>query len=95
MAFPQPAGYYGLKLRPDVEEAIEALNYEQTVTLAHSITYHIGDGTGERFYCFIQFTPSSFDDAIDALTTDNKIALLRWLGDRLAYLQTVAVQEVK
>lgn len=85
MPFPNPAGYYGLQLRPDVEEAIEALDYQNLVILAHSLTYHLGDGTGERFYCFIQFTPSSFDDAIDQLSQNQKLLLLRWIAERLEW----------
>jgi hypothetical protein len=94
MPFPQPAGYYSLKLPEGIEEAIEALDYEQSVTLAHSIIYHLGEGKGDRFYSFIPFTPSSFDDAIDSLTRADKINLIRWIGDRLASLHTLPVQEV-
>jgi hypothetical protein len=36
-----------------------------------------------------------FEDEIDELSEANKIALIRWLGDRLAFLHTVPVQEVK
>lgn len=77
----KPAGYYGLKLSESIEEAIQVLDYKDLVTLAHSLTYHIGDGTGERFYCFIPLTPSSFDDAIDSLSLKAKISLIRWVSE--------------
>lgn len=88
MTLHNPAGYYGLQLPAAIEEAIEALDYEQTVILAHSLTYNLGDGSEERFYSFIRFTPSSFDDAIDKLPTSDKIALLRWLSEILFFKHT-------
>ncbi len=82
MTTPNPAGYY-LPLPEPVEEAIQALDYAQSVTLVHSIIYHLGEGKEDRFYSFIPFTPSSFDDAIDQLSTKDKIALIRWLSELL------------
>lgn len=84
MTYPNPAGYYSLKLSPVIEEAIQALDYEKLVILAHSLTYNLGDGSEERFYCFIPFTPSSFDDAINQLSTTDKLSLLRWIAELLA-----------
>jgi hypothetical protein len=87
MPFPNPAGYYGLQLTQDIEESVTELDYDQTVTLTHSIIYHLGEGKGDRFYSFIPLTPSSFDAAIDKLSTQDKISFLRWLAERLEWHQ--------
>lgn len=94
MTFPQPAGYYGLQLSESAENLITSLNYKDTFNLLYDVVYHTSQ-TEERFYAQGFMLCKCFEDEIDALTTANKIDLIRWLGDRLAFLHTVPVQEVK
>lgn len=84
MTYPNPAGYYSLKLPESVEEAIQVLESTELITLIHSLIYHLGEGKDDRFYCFIPFTPSSLDDAIDKLSRKDKISLIRWTAELLA-----------
>ena len=96
MTFPQPSGYYGLKLSESAENLITSLDYKQTFNLLYDVVFCTSmssDGV-DRFYAMSMRLVKWFEDEIDALTTANKIALIRWLGDRLAFLHTVPVQEV-
>ncbi|WP_103668418.1 hypothetical protein [Pseudanabaena sp. BC1403] len=94
MTFPQPACYYGLQLSESAESLITSLDYKQTFNLLYDVIYNVSQ-TDERFYAQGFMLVKWFEDEIEALTTANKIALVRWLGDRLAFLHTVPVQEVK
>ena len=88
MPYPQPSGYYGLQLSPELEQQFCDLNYEQTAMKIFDMTNHLLGGRG-------QHRPLIESIEIHALSDSQKIAYIRWLSDRLAFLHTVPVQEVK
>jgi hypothetical protein len=92
MTLPKPAGYYSLELSEAAENLITSLDYKQTFNLLYDVIYHVSQ-SDERFYAQGFLLRKWFEDEIDLLTTADKIALIRWLGDRLAFLHTVPVQE--
>lgn len=91
MTSPQTAGYYGLQLSEELEAEITALSDKPLLELLHDLVSTVRLRTDFVSYV-IHFNSAS---AIEELSTANKIALIRWLGDRLAFLHTVPVQEVK
>jgi hypothetical protein len=95
MSFPQPAGYYGLQLSESAETLITGLDYKSTFNLLYDLVLCTSTENVDRFYAMSMTLIKWFEDEIDELSEANKIALIRWLGDRLAFLHTVPVQEVK
>ena len=95
MAFPQPVGYYSLELTEAAEKLITSLDYSALFNLLYDVVFCTSTDCVERFYFQGASLIRWFDDEINELTTADKIALIRWLGDRLASLHTVPVQEVK
>jgi hypothetical protein len=95
MTFPQPAGYYSLQLSEEAEKLITSLDDQSTFNLLYDVVFCTSTDEVDRFYAMSMRCVKWFEDEIDALTTAGKIALIRWLGDRLAFLHTVPVQEVK
>jgi hypothetical protein len=93
MTFPQPAGYYSLELTEAAEKLITSLDYQNLFHLIYDLVFCTSIDCVERFYWQGGTLIRWFDDEIEALTTADKIALLRWLSDRLAFLHTVPVQE--
>ncbi|TYQ29439.1 hypothetical protein PseudUWO311_00645 [Pseudanabaena sp. UWO311] len=95
MTFPQPAGYYSLPLSESAESLITSLDYKQTFNLLYDVVFcESAEVIGTRFYAMSLSLVKWFEDEIDALSPANKIALIRWLSDRLAFLHNVPVQEV-
>lgn len=95
MAFPQPAGYYGLQLSESAETLITSLDYKALFSLLYDVVLCTSTDDIDRFYAISLTCTKAFEDEIEDLSEANKIALIRWLGDRLAFLHTVPVQEVK
>lgn len=79
---PNPAGYYGLKLSESVEQELAHLSDKPLLEVIHDVTTSIRHRTDFVTYV-LHFNSSS---EIEALSTENKIALLRWLCERLAWL---------
>ncbi|NMF60159.1 hypothetical protein [Pseudanabaena yagii] len=90
MAFPQPAGYYGLQLSEQTEAEISKLSDKALLEVVHDLVSAIRHRTDFVNYVLHYNTCSE----IDMLSTEKKVDLLRWLSDRLAFLHTVPVQEV-
>lgn len=95
MAFPHPPSYYGLQLSESAENLITSLDYSATFHLTYDLVFFMSTDSVDRFYSMSIRLVKWFEDEIDGLSKANKISLLRWLGDRLAFLHTVPVQEVK
>jgi hypothetical protein len=81
--FPNPLSYYGLELPDIYANQIEELSFEELLGVIHDLT--------TALYSEIDFTSDplsgGFDDYIDRfMTTEQKIAFLRWLCDLLASL---------
>jgi hypothetical protein len=93
MTLPQPAGFYSLELSEAAEKLITSLDYQNLFHLIYDLVFCTSTDCGDRFYWQGARLTRWFDDEIEALTTADKIALLRWLSDRLAFLHTVPVQE--
>lgn len=93
MTYPNPAGYYGLQLSESAENLITSLDYQSTFHLLYDVVFCTSTDEVDRFYAMSMSLVKWFEDEIDALTTADKIALVRWLGDRLAFLHAVPVQE--
>ena len=83
MTYTLPAGYYGLQLHEEIEQEICNLTYQETAIVIHHIVNHLLGGTGTHEVRLERMQ-----------VTGQKIAFLRWLSDRLAFLHTVPVQEV-
>ena len=95
MPFPQPAGYYSLPLSESAEKLICSLSYDELADLIFDIASHLSTDLREsQFFAMHMHFVKWFEDEIDAFTTENKIGLLRWMSERLAFLHTVPVQEV-
>ena len=82
MPSPNPAGYYGLQLPPAIEEVITKLSDKPLLELIHDLTSAIRHRTD--FVTYVIDFNSAYE--IDSLSTSKKIALLRWLCDRLSSL---------
>lgn len=95
MTFPQPAGYYSLKLSESAEDLITSFDYTTTLNLLYDVVVCKASDNIDRFYGMSTSLPKWFEDEIDELKRADTISLIRWLGDRLAFLHTVPVQEVK
>lgn len=86
------AGYYGLKIPESVETEITSLSDKPLLELIHDLTSCIRYRTDFVTYV-IHFNSAS---EIETLSTENKIALLRWLCERLAWFhlpQTIRAKE--
>jgi hypothetical protein len=95
MPFPQPAGYYGLQLSASAEILITSLDYKALFALLYDVVFCTSTDEVDRFYSLSMTVTKSFEDEINDLSKADKISLIRWIGDRLAFLHTVPVQEVK
>jgi len=91
MSFPQPAGYYGLKLSEEAEAEITKLSDKPLLELLHDVITAIRFRVEVTSFVISNETHTQIVD----LSPSHKIALVRWLGDLLAFLHTVPVQEVK
>ncbi len=79
-----PAGYYGLKLPESVEQELSQLSDKPLLEVIHDLTSTLRHRTDFVTYV-LHFNTSS---EIEALSTETKIALLRWLAERLAWLKS-------
>lgn len=95
MPFPQPAGYYGLQLSASAETLITNLDYQSLFNLVHDLVFCTSQNTDQFYAPSFATYLKWFEDEINDLSTAKKIALLRWMSDRLEFLHTVPVQEVK
>lgn len=92
MTVPQSAGYYGLQLSEEVEKRICKGGKKEHYMLLADLTSYLAMDKDE----FVSlYYPDEIDREIDQLSESNKIAFIRWIGDRLAHLHTLPVQEVK
>lgn len=82
MTFPNPAGYY-LPLPEPLEAAIAMLSKQQLLSVITDLSFALNLEEPVETGCLEAIA----DTAINALTVANKIALLRWMCDRLAWMQ--------
>lgn len=94
MTSPQPAGFYSLELTEAAEQLITSLDYQNLFHLIYDLVFCTSTECVDRFTWQGARLTRWFDDEIESLPIAKKIALLRWLSDRLAFLHTVPVQEV-
>jgi hypothetical protein len=79
---PNPAGYY-LPLPEPLEAAIEMLSKQQLLSVITDLSFALNlEEAVETVYL-----EAIADTTINALTEANKIALLRWMCERLAWMQ--------
>ena len=83
MPSPTPAGYYGLQLSEDVEAEIEALDFKKLTHLISEVSQSIQFDINHVAF---QNVSDEFDSVFDDLGERGRIAILRWLSDRLASL---------
>ncbi len=80
MTYPNPAGYYNLKLSPEREAEITGRNFESLLEILMELT--------ESIYLEHGFVSSSldqeFDAYIDSLALADQLSLIRWIGELLA-----------
>ncbi|WP_434686890.1 hypothetical protein [Pseudanabaena minima] len=89
MTFPHPVGYYGLQLSESTENLICSLSYDELADLIFDLASHLSTDLREsQFFAMHMQLVKWFEDEIDAFSTKNKIALLRWLAERLAWLKS-------
>lgn len=82
MTSPNPAGYY-LPLPEALETAIAMLSKQQLLSVITDLAFALNlEEPVETVY----LEPIA-DTTINALTEANKIALLRWMCERLAWMQ--------
>jgi hypothetical protein len=82
MTYPNPAGYY-LPLPEDCESDIAKLTKDKLLNVISDLTLAMDD---EEPIDSIYLSPES-DGEINNLSEENKIALLRWMAERLSWLQ--------
>jgi hypothetical protein len=82
MTYPNPAGYY-LPLPEAIETEISKLTKDRLLFEIADLVFAMrGNYPIETAY----LSPET-DEALEALSEDNKISLLRWMTERLAWLQ--------
>ncbi len=84
MTYPNPAGYYGLKMPEQFETEITSLDYVELSEVLNDITYSLvpcGEVDVETGHLSIEA-----DEYIRSLDPEPRIALIRWIAERLAYL---------
>lgn len=81
--FPNPANYY-LPTPEQVEAEITALEYVELAETLNEITYSLTPcGTDD---ITTDDLSQEADDWINELSPENRIALIRWIAERLDYL---------
>ncbi len=82
MSFPNPAGFY-LKLTPETEAEITTLGYEGLSLLIHEVS-KLNFRESKSFISHDLSDSSDYE--ILWLSKSDRIALLRWLTERLSFL---------
>jgi hypothetical protein len=82
MPFPNPAGYYGLKLSESLDRELSDLTDKPLLEVIHDLIESIRRRTDFVTYV-IHFNSAA---EIEALSKQDKLALLRWLCERLEWL---------
>jgi hypothetical protein len=83
MTYPNPAGYY-LPLPEAIESEITKLDYVELSEILNAITYSlVPDGDAA---VITDCLACQADEYITSLDPEPRIALIRWISERLAYL---------
>ena len=87
MTHPNPAGFYGLDMPPELEAEIVNYGGSSLLDLYEETVSHLNSDYDDFF---TGWTPDSLDNWISELTPTDLINLTRWIGERYAYLHNQA-----
>jgi hypothetical protein len=83
MTYPNPAGYY-LPLPEAIENKITNLDYLALSEILNDITYSLTPTGGDAVNT--DWLSCEADEYFTSLDPEPRIALIRWISERLAYL---------
>jgi hypothetical protein len=81
MPYPNPAGYYGLKMPEGIEKEIAELGYFELVEEFHLITYSLTPQGRDPIFDHLG---CDADDWYAELEISDRLSLVRWIAEILA-----------
>lgn len=86
MTYPNPAGYYGLKMPEAIESEITTFSKDKLMQTFYDLaSYYNRDYSS--FAIESVYPSCDFDDFVNPLNQSELIALIRWVTERLAWLE--------
>ncbi len=87
MTYPNPAGYYGLQMPEAIETEITALDRDDLQWFLTDLAAYL-NRDDQAFAFESVYGTHSLDAFIEAINASDLIAIIRWVAERLAWMET-------